>query len=208
MPCPHHDDTGLPTDIINLSQLDHTKSECHVEEGTCQLCQELLVAEKDVETAIAQLKTALNRRQQLKTNINVTHCSHIIRDLPIEILTRIFYLCFSKEMRDYGEPVDEDAFVPLKIGAVCRTWRQIVWSSPQFWTVIFMKRLLSSASHVFNQYAVMEGWVERSGVLPLHVYITEEVVEDSEVELNANVSMVPEECQCWERCLRLLEKFS
>ncbi|KAF4611511.1 hypothetical protein D9613_004475 [Agrocybe pediades] len=199
--CPYDNDTAQSTNIINLSQLHYIKSECHVEEGACHLCQELPSAEKDVEAAIMQLKAALNRHQRLKTDINLAH-SPVISDLPVEILARIFYACFSEDMQKYGEPIYEDCFVPLKVGAVCRTWRQIAWSSPELWTVISMKRVLSPAFHVCKQYGLMEGWIERSGALPLWVYLEEDVD-------HPDLKTTPEACRpCWERCLHLLKKIS
>ncbi|KAF9553294.1 hypothetical protein CPC08DRAFT_235693 [Agrocybe pediades] len=197
----YHKDTGLPTNIINLSQLDYIKSKCPIKEGACQFCQEMRTAEEDVEAAITRLKETLNRHQRLKTQINHRH-SPTIRDLPVEILSKIFYSCFSAEMREGGgEPTYEDSFVPLRIGAVCKTWRQIAWASPELWTVIFMKRLYSSASHTCKQYEIMEGWIERSGALPLYVYLE----EDAEPPRDKRV--VPGGCNdCWELCLQLLSK--
>ncbi|KAF9538372.1 hypothetical protein CPC08DRAFT_771139 [Agrocybe pediades] len=110
--------SNVQSNIINLSQLDYKKSTCPANlEHTCNLCQELHTLEKDVEKAIAGLKQLLNRHQNLKTEINRTH-SPIIRDLPVEILFKIFYSCFSEEMRKVdGEPKDGDYLVPLKVGA-------------------------------------------------------------------------------------------
>ncbi|KAF4612084.1 hypothetical protein D9613_004483 [Agrocybe pediades] len=180
MPCPYHKDTALSTNIINLSQLDYIKSECHVEEGACQLCQELLAAENDVEAAIMQLKAALNRHQRVKTDINRTH-SPIIRDLPIEILSRIFYSCFSEDMQKYGEPIYEDCFVPLKVGAGF---------------IAGISRLQPVCA-----YGGMD--IERSGTLPIWVYLAEDV------ESPGDVKTIPEACRpCWERCLQLLKKIS
>ncbi|KAF9553291.1 hypothetical protein CPC08DRAFT_235604 [Agrocybe pediades] len=200
----HRKASNVQSNIIDLSQLDYEKSTCPANlEHTCNLCQELHTLEKDVEKAIASLKQLLNRHQNLKTEINRTH-SPIIRDLPVEILSKIFYSCFSEEMRRVdGEPIYGDHLVPLKVGAVCRTWRQIARSSPDLWTIIYFRRHFPSASYACLQYAVMKEWVSRSGALPVYVTLHEQAMEDVEVG-----RMVANGCRCWELSLELLAQCS
>ncbi|KAF9552238.1 hypothetical protein CPC08DRAFT_296624 [Agrocybe pediades] len=188
--------------VISLSQLDYRKSDCPIQDGSCNLCQEILTVEQNIEKAIAGLKKLLSRQQHLKTQINHTH-SPIIRQLPVELLSKIFYLCFSDEMRrDDGGPIYADFYLPLNFGAVCHTWRQVAWSSPELWTIIRLKRHYRSASYACNQYIVMKEWVSRSGALPLYVTLSEFTAE------SANVGRVAEGCHCWELSLELLAQCS
>ncbi|KAF4612080.1 hypothetical protein D9613_004485 [Agrocybe pediades] len=200
MTCPHREQYDVPANIIDLSKLDYTKPECPIKEGTCKLCQEVLEVEKDIRKTSERLKELFRRQQRLKTRTNNTH-SPIIRDLPIEILSKIFYSCFSQEMRrGDGELADEDVFVPLKVGAVCRTWRQVAWSSSELWTFILIKRLYSTATYVCKQYTMLARWIERSKSQPISVYIYEDATD------GANVGVVPEGCDCWETTLQLLAR--
>ncbi|KAF9553292.1 hypothetical protein CPC08DRAFT_822396 [Agrocybe pediades] len=200
MTCPHREQSDVPANIIDLSQLDYTKPKCPFKEGTCKLCQEVLEVEKDIKETFEHLKGLVRRQQRLKTRTNNTH-SPIIRDLPVEILSKIFYSCFSEEMtRDDGELAYEDVFVPLKVGAVCRTWRQVAWSSSELWTTIFITRLYCAATYVCKQYPVLERWIERSKSQPISVYVYEDATD------GANVGVVPEGCDCWETTLQLLAR--
>ncbi|KAF9552237.1 hypothetical protein CPC08DRAFT_296625 [Agrocybe pediades] len=186
--------------VVDLSQLNYSKPECPVDRGSCQLCQEILAVEKDIEDAVSNIEDLLIRHQRLKTQLNNTH-SPIIRDLPVEILSMIFYSCFPDAMKNGDRlPSRCDPFVPLKVGAVCRTWRQIAWSSPEFWTIIVLDRVLSPVSYVCNQYFMIGEWIQRSGSLPVHVYLRE---DDSDSD---NVGTVAKGCKCWEMSLELVSQ--
>ncbi|KAF4612081.1 hypothetical protein D9613_004486 [Agrocybe pediades] len=200
----HRKASNVQSNSIDLSQLDYEKSTCPANlEHTCNLCQKLHTLEKDVEKAIAGLKQLLNRHQNLKTETNRTH-SPIIRDLPVEILSKIFYSCISEEMRKVdGEPNYGDDLVPLQISAVCRTWRQVAWSSPELWTVMCFRRDFLSATHACLQYAIMKEWVSRSGALPVYVTLYEEAMKGAQ-----GGRMVAIGCRCWELSLDLLARCS
>ncbi|KAF4611429.1 hypothetical protein D9613_004431 [Agrocybe pediades] len=203
MTCPHRKASGTQSEIINISLFKYNKSECPIEDGNCRLCREIQAIEKDVEDIAIRLKNLLSRHQQLRTETNHTH-SPIIRDLPVEILSKIFYSCFSDGMMDAdGEgPSWSDTDVPLRVGAVCRTWRQVAWSSPELWTAILVKRTFTTASHVCNQYPIMTGWIHRSRVLPVYITLYENT------EDGTKPGSVAEGCDCWERTLQLVAECS
>ncbi|KAF4611514.1 hypothetical protein D9613_004476 [Agrocybe pediades] len=194
MTCPHRQDeqSNNQRNYIDLSQLDYVKSECPFKQGTCQPCQKMREAEKDIADAIAHLKDVLNRHQQLKTEINHFH-SPIIRDLPVEILSKIFYSCFSEGKKMGSEEATlKDSLVPLKIGGICRTWRQIARRTPELWTVILVRTPTRSS----NQYARMTQWIQNSRALPVDVFILETPKPWIRNPL--------EGCDCWKFCLQLL----
>ncbi|KAF4612009.1 hypothetical protein D9613_004329 [Agrocybe pediades] len=198
MTCPHREDIPSNRNIINLSQLEYTKAKCPIEEGSCTLCQEILTVEKDIEEAVIRLKSLLSRHQRLKTELNHNH-SPIIRDLPVEMLSTIFYSCFSEKFRqDDGELMYGDFFIPLKIGSVCRTWRQVARSTPELWTIIHFQRLFRTTSEVCDQYKMMEEWIHRSRALPIYVSLYEYAEE------NANLGREADGCNCWNKSLELL----
>ncbi|KAF9562241.1 hypothetical protein CPC08DRAFT_382556 [Agrocybe pediades] len=194
MPCPHIQDSPSNRNIIDLSQLEYTKAKCRIEESSCNLCQEIITVEKDIEEAVTRLKSMLSRHQRLKTELNHNH-SPIIRDLPVEILSTIFCSCLSEY---YGEPVYGNFFVPLKIGSVCRTWRQVAWSTPELWTIFHLRRLFRTTSEVCDQYTMMKEWIHRSRTLSIYVSLYEYGEEDT------NLAKEADGCDCWNKTLELL----
>ncbi|KAF9554060.1 hypothetical protein CPC08DRAFT_713206 [Agrocybe pediades] len=218
MPCSHHKGEQQPN-IIDLSQLEYSKSKCPVEEGICRLCQDISGVEKDIADAIARVKDLLSRHQQLKAEINSTH-SPIIRDLPVDVLSKIFYACFSDDVQnDHWKTQRKDVVVPLKIAGICRTWRQVAWSTPELWTVIVISRRFSSCgfsrssalspSWACDQYDMIREWVTRSGILPLHVSIYENLGDDDNIDVNKYVSARQRAgCSCWESTLKVLGECS
>ncbi|KAF4612155.1 hypothetical protein D9613_004501 [Agrocybe pediades] len=184
MPRLRHSEGRRPK-VIDLSQLEDSKPQCPIKEGTCVLCQEILGVEKDISDAVSRLEDLLSHYRRLKTDTNRTH-SPIIRDLPVEVLSKIFFACFSDKVNDDDwQPHHRDHVVPLKIGAVCLTWRHVAWSSPELWTCVVLSRRLNSSPHVCNQYDLMQGWISRSGALPLTVYVYEVEEEGQNLDVEA-----------------------
>ncbi|KAF9552184.1 hypothetical protein CPC08DRAFT_301574 [Agrocybe pediades] len=127
--------------------------------------------------------------------------SPIIRELPVEIACKIFKSCFSDGMwKKDGQPVAKDALVPLKVGAVCRTWRQIAWSLPELWIVVVVRRIYSTASHNRKQYSLIKQRILRSQGLPLYVFLKEEMDDEEDVD--------KAELDYWKRSLRVAAKCS
>ncbi|KAF9541492.1 hypothetical protein CPC08DRAFT_717133 [Agrocybe pediades] len=208
MPRFRHSEGRRPK-VIDLSQLEDSKPQCPIKEGTCVLCQEILGVEKDIADAVSRLEDLLSHYRRLKTDTNRTH-SPIIRDLPVEVLSKIFHLCFSDKAKNASWiPNSEDIVVPLKIGAVYRTWRHVAWSSPELWTCVVLSRRLNSSPHVCNQYDLMQGWISRSGALPLTVYIYEVEEEGQNLDVEAySLQRNAEECRCWEKSLERMAQCS
>src|SRR4051812_19643806 len=78
--------------IDSTTPLDHTKSssrECPFADGTCKPCQELPTIEEDIRRTSERLKDLLARHRHLTMETNHLH-SPIIRDLPVEVLCKIF----------------------------------------------------------------------------------------------------------------------
>ncbi|KAF9552190.1 hypothetical protein CPC08DRAFT_714848 [Agrocybe pediades] len=185
------------SDSIDLSQLKYTKSKCPINEASCEVCQEILEAEKNVEDAVARLRDALSHHQHLKTQMNHAH-SPIIHALPVELVIKIFYSCFSEGMwEEDGQPVPEDALVPLKIGVVAL-------SLPELWTVITLRRKsYPTAAYALDQYAITTTYIPRSGALPLCVFLLDELEEELEEE-----DQDQDEMEYWKMSLGLVAQCS
>ena len=57
----------------------------------------------------------------------------------------------------------------LILGAVCRKWRAIAWSSPQLWSSIFLSLSYKSFS---SNLRIAQEWLSRSGQLPLSISVS------------------------------------
>jgi hypothetical protein len=90
-----------------------------------------------VDTMTAQLETqmeALKTKHAAVTSFAAAHRALLspIRRVPADILTTIFLLCFESEI----EPKMVACQPPLLFTCVCRRWRELVISTPSFWTNI------------------------------------------------------------------------
>jgi hypothetical protein len=95
--------------------------------------------------------------------------------LPAEIISEISMLACSPVYRA-SEPDDfvmsKQLTTPFELGKTCRTWRHIVWTSPRCWNIIFLG-LQRNAETYQVQVALLEGWLSRSGDLPLSIHLDE-----------------------------------
>lgn len=93
-----------------------------------------------------------------------------IHCLPVEILSLIFV--FVKET--YDDNHNKPSFSrlpypssPLRVGAVCKKWRDVTTRTPQLWTDIALD-LMKPANAQLN---LVNEWARRSGSLPLNITI-------------------------------------
>jgi len=165
---------------IYLSQLHYTRSECLSSTSgahPCETCRRREICEAKISHAIESLKVLLAEHTELKIRTNRTH-SQIVNVLPIEIMSIIFVHC----LPDYAQPQREDdlphkglGITPIKLGSVCKAWRDIAWSTPELWTHISipLTKLDSASVRFVNE------WETRSGSLPLVVEMHEDTVRNS-----------------------------
>ena len=141
----------------NIADQDlHSKSLCpflNGQAGTCDACKTLNDLDTRVNQAMAHLTGLLQQRQEARTHLNMAH-SPIVSGMPAEVVSSIFEFACAEHCS------------PLKLGAICRTWRQVAWSNPRLWTTfeIYWGRSMSGAS-----LEVAQKWLERSGRLPLRI---------------------------------------
>ncbi|PPQ80575.1 hypothetical protein CVT25_001607 [Psilocybe cyanescens] len=117
----------------------------------------------------------LARQEELRADINRYH-DPITRRLPPEIVSTIF----ESYAQDYAEEkIDDEGETgweiskndrsPLVLGAVCRSWRQISWSSPQLWTHIGIRL---TRPDDWNCLEITQKWLDRSHQLPLSIHLS------------------------------------
>ena len=123
----------------------------------------------EVDSAIARLS---ERSRELREQINA---KKPFFSLPAEIISEISMMACSPVYK----ASDLDDFVmstqpttPFNLGKTCRTWRHTVWASPRCWNIIFLD-LQRNAETYQVQVALLEGWLARSGDLPLSIHLDE-----------------------------------
>ncbi|KAF9558274.1 hypothetical protein CPC08DRAFT_709719 [Agrocybe pediades] len=162
--------------IDPISPLGYIKSAggCPFPPNTCEPCQKFPDLENEIRKTTQHLKELLSRHQALRTEANYRH-PPIIRDLPVEILSRIFeaYLPDDISLQERLEPHQRISKIalPLKLGAVCHAWRKIAWSTPKLWT----------QPYITDRCNILEEWVHRSGSLPLDIFVSEAYITTDNV---------------------------
>jgi len=128
---------------------------------------ELSTVEAQVTSVSATLEALVHRVHVLKAKINSIH-SPIMRSLPSELLAEIFSFCIPPfEAYHKGFPTG----TPLRLGAVCSGWRNIVWDHPGLWSSL---TLHLSSKRMLVQRELLDQWLARTGMLPLHIRLVYE----------------------------------
>jgi hypothetical protein len=130
-----------------------------------------------VDAMTAQLETqleALKAKHAAVTSFAAAHRALLspIRRVPADILTTIFLLCFQSEI----EPKMVACEPPLLFTHVCHRWRELVISTPSFWTNIRIEIPFHPSCYTPNH--------------PLLVAVTEQEEELLDVEDEAGAAVV------------------
>lgn len=136
----------------------------------CSACEERAIIRgqiKRLEEEILKLKA---KHYALGTTMNAIH-DPFIHKLPPEISSYIFRVCLPiLEFRTiHSEPVRKLLLRTLKLGAVCRKWRQLAWATPNLWAILFLN-IGPSTPLLKSLPGLIEEWLGRSGVLPLTIF--------------------------------------
>lgn len=107
-----------------------------LEGGQCSPCKERAAIHRQIQ----QLK---EKHDAIGTAMNAAH-DPFIHKLPPEIGSRILHL--SLPTLNNGEhhpkatpaPGSDIWARPLKLGSVCRKWRQLAWATPHLWTTLYI----------------------------------------------------------------------
>ncbi|KDR75616.1 hypothetical protein GALMADRAFT_226243 [Galerina marginata CBS 339.88] len=132
----------------------------------CEPCKDLAKVEKRVLETVAVLADLEKTRQSLRARVNRVHAS-LIQRVPLEIAAIIF----EYSVADYEEDSDlwrnhRSPYKRIKLGHICRSWREIAWSTPTLWNTISIK-----IRHRFEKpnMTMWQEWLDRSGNLPLSI---------------------------------------
>ena len=133
-----------------------------LEGGRCLACKE------DIELEFQE------RRRAIRTRMNANHDPFILK-LPPEIGSHIFLLSMGhRDIIDVSQK-GKGLPTPFLLGAVCQGWRQLARSTPRLWTRLGFDFFdttdpTSKTMEVLPQ--LVSDWLERSGGLPLTLYVS------------------------------------
>lgn len=102
----------------------------------CSPCLQDMELQSQIEEQ--SLSTQLEiKRHVLRMHINANH-DRFIHKLPLELACHIFVLTLpTYELKTLGgRDAREANYATLSLGAVCRKWRQIAWSTPRLWSTL------------------------------------------------------------------------
>jgi hypothetical protein len=89
----------------------------------------------------------------------------LIRRAPREIASHIFVQCIST---DPCPSLKSIICQPLVLGAVCQSWRDIAWTTPQLWTTIAII-ISGHPPDPSSRLQLLDQWITRSGHVPLDI---------------------------------------
>jgi hypothetical protein len=117
---------------------------CTVLEGDpCSACKEREIVRQKIIQLEAEIKKLKTKYDNLASKMNAAH-DPFIHKLPSEIGSHIFRLSLPR----YSSIESGPRLVAgsLKLGAVCRKWRQLAWATPNLWESLSIV-IHPSASH-------------------------------------------------------------
>ncbi|KAF9530210.1 hypothetical protein CPB83DRAFT_905483 [Crepidotus variabilis] len=93
----------------------------------------------------------------------------LLESLPIELIAEIFrhaITAWSPNTIPNALAEIEHEFTALHLGAVCRSWRALVWHTPTLWSGV---RVCATPKQIATQVVLLDEWLSRSGSLPLDI---------------------------------------
>jgi hypothetical protein len=144
------------------------------EGGSCSPCEEREAIRDQIEKLEEEITKLKAKHHALGGRRNAIH-DPFIHKLPPEIGSHIFRL--SLPTLDFEEDIelwDEAATFTtrvLKLGAVCRKWRQLAWTTPDLWDTLFLTIQPSTRRSVAKSLpGLLCQWLSRSGMRPLTIF--------------------------------------
>jgi len=126
--------------------------------------QELAELDESIAKVEAFLAQLVLRRPPIKTRIN-RRASPMLRALPPEVLSRIFAFYIPAFSEPAGKGIRPSSN-PLTLGAICRLWRNVAWSTPELWSCLSLYLCFARVALLTD---LVREWLGRSGSLPLSI---------------------------------------
>ncbi|KAH9474592.1 hypothetical protein JR316_0013054 [Psilocybe cubensis] len=140
----------------------YTDLDLDFEHGTIE--EDIVKNQSQLAAAEEAVRRCRKRQYQLRRDLNTARS--VLSSLPKEVMSQIFLFMCSLADSPFGLWMFKpDQFL---IGSVCKEWREIAWSTPRLWNIVYIWFREKSWK---TQIELLEEWIERSGNLPLDIYI-------------------------------------
>jgi len=155
----HGEQNRFPAKLIPCTHTERRSG------SSCSICLRVEKLNRNVVDAVEQLSVFLeqvNCQYDPLQRLPVELAISIFLYLPRPPSLDVFDVTFTAKKHHALRPV------PFLLGSVCRYWRRIVWSTPQFWNVLWLYVRACDPMGVARGRMLSE-WLDRSGQLPLYV---------------------------------------
>jgi len=153
---------------------DQTITCVALEGGPCFPCRERKVIQEKIEQLEEEIIKLKAKDRALGSRANEIH-DPFIHKLPPEIGFHIFRLSLpTLDFEDFHLWDKAAAFTRvLRLGAVCRKWRELAWATPDLWDTLYV-RISPSQEHALVQWlpGLLREWLSRSGMRPLTIFFS------------------------------------
>jgi len=143
-----------------------------LEGGPCSPCKEREVIRGQIEQLEEEITKLKAKHHARGGGMNAIH-DPFIHKLPPEIGSHIFCLFLpTLDFEDFDLWNKAATFTRvMRLGAVCRKWRQLAWTTPDLWDTIFLKiKPSTSRSLAESLPGLLREWLSRSGLRPLTIF--------------------------------------
>ena len=153
---------------------DQTITCVALECGPCFPCREREIIRQKIEQLEEEITKLKAKHSALGSRANEIH-DPFIHKLPPEIGFHIFRLSLpTLDFEDFHLWDKAAAFTRvLRLGAVCRKWRELAWATPDLWDTLYV-RISPLQGHALVQWlpGLVLQWLSRSGMLPLTIFFS------------------------------------
>jgi hypothetical protein len=146
-----------------------------VEGGPCSACKERETIQEQIEQLEEEITKLKAKHHALGSRVNAIH-DPFIHKLPPEIGSHIFRLCLPtlhfEDIHPWNHWKEAAAFTRvLRLGAVCRNWRQLAWATPYLWDTLYLMIPPSMKGSLVQWLpGLLCEWLSRSGMRPLTIF--------------------------------------
>ena len=152
--------------------------------NVCDYCSRLEELDREIAETLSNLA---EKRRVLMAKINQNHDPYV-HQLPSEIASQIFLFykdinCPPAQKTADPFPYTDPLRSLLQVASVCKTWREIMFATPELWTSI---NIFSYSISIPLHAELAEQWLDRAGALPLSitVYCNQSSLSDDTVHPN------------------------
>ncbi|KAF8963301.1 hypothetical protein BDZ97DRAFT_1919960 [Flammula alnicola] len=138
---------------------------CTLSEGKpCNPCLELTELDSQLAQVLADFE---RKRRLLKSEVNNRHDP--LAHVPVEIALEIFTWYHEETYKPsiFGDSPESKQGSPLRLAAVCKTWREIAFKTPQLWTSL---HIIHDPEHATPLHLeLVAQWLDRSSKMPSYI---------------------------------------